>query len=247
MAHPGKTPFEIIRGEGDAQDRLRVPNWWRSPNGRQASTEPRAEKANWFMQPVTLRLNRAMLLGLAAVLGAALVLAYELGAAGREPPASADERSSAAVADLRRQTPNSLLMVPEPTSSSRNGEAARPSVVERRPNANPSDGVVVADAGSPADPREPGYNYFCLATMPPKYRAEAEKAVRFLRDNRVDAAVISVDNRWLQVIAVKGFEKASSDEARDYERLLRALGKAWKAEHRGWSDWHDLYAIKYQP
>lgn len=251
MAPSGKTPFEIIRGRGDAQDRLRVPNWWKNSK-RDPSAEPHADhrQVNWFLRPVTLRLNRAMVLGIAAVFGASLVAAYEVGVARSDGSAiDVNARSSAEMADVRRQAINARLMRTE-AADGRGDQAAAAAGAAGATAASTSDDpdrVLTVEAGSPADPREPGLNYFCLATMPPKYRAEAEKAVRFLQRNRVDAAIVSVDNRWLQVIALKGFEKATSSPARDYERLLRALGKAWKAEHGGWSDWHDLYAIKYQP
>jgi len=249
MAPSGKTPFEIIRGRGDAQDRLRVPHWWKNAK-REPSADPDTDhrQANWFLTPVTLRLNRAMVLGIAAVFGASLVAAYEVGVA-RSPGAAVDvnARSTAEMADVRRQAINARLMRTEAAAGVGEGPSAAPDGATAATTADDPDRVLTVEAGSPDDPRRPGLNYFCLATMPPKYRAEAEKAVRFLQRNRVDAAIVSVDNRWLQVIALKGFEKATSPPARDYERLLRALGKAWKAEHRGWSDWHDLYAIKYQP
>jgi hypothetical protein len=242
MAPSNKTPFEIIRGQ-TAPDKLRVPNWWR---GSKRDKQPPEDsgKAAWLMRPVTLRLNRAMALGLCAVIGAALVVAYEVGVS-RSGGSSVDARSTAEMADLRRQQLNARLMRTDDGGSTGSGEAASGSVVTVT-HTDP-DRVLFVQAGTAADPREPGMNYFCLATMPPKYRGEAEKAVRFLQHNRVDAAIVSVDNRWLQIIALKGFARSTSDAADDYERLLRALGKAWKAEHRGWSDWQDLYAIKYRP
>jgi len=243
MAPSNKTPFEIIRGQ-TAPDKLRVPNWWRGSK-RDPKSDESTGKVGWLMRPVTLRLNRAMALGLCAVIGAGLVVAYEVGVS-RGGGASVDARSTAEMADLRRQQLNARLMRTDSADPSSDNVAQSTGQTTTVTHTDP-DRVLYVQAGTSADPRRPGMNYFCLATMPPKYRAEAEKAVRFLQHNRVDAAIVSVDNRWLQIIALKGFDRSTSQAADDYERLLRALGKAWKAEHRGWSDWNDLYAIKYQP
>jgi len=253
MAPSGKTPFEIIRGRGDASDRLRVPKWWKGSKHDRSEAESatgESRQTGWFGTPVTFRLNRGMLLGIAAVFGAALVTAYEVGVAQSGGGHAADQ-SSTEMAAARRQEINARLMRTDDDGTSdanaATTSAGSPDGTTARVTSNDPDAVLSIDAGGPDDPRQPGMHYFCLATMPPKYRAEAEKAVRFLQQNRVDAAIVSVDNRWLQVIALKGFERSTSPQASDYKRLLLALGKAWKAEHRGWSDWNDLYAIKYQP
>jgi hypothetical protein len=99
------------------------------------------------------------------------------------------------------------------------------------------------------DPREPGLNYFRLVTMPGNARASGERAVRFLRRNGVDAALVPMkNNNSLKLIALRGFESPNSDPAaRQFKRRLQSLGREWKAQHRGSSDWEDLYPEKYRP
>ena len=49
-------------------------------------------------------------------------------------------------------------------------------------------------------------------------------------------------------MALRGFAQPLSDlEAKRLEYRLKALGRSWKAQHNGSSDWRDLYAEKYRP
>jgi hypothetical protein len=169
-----------------------------------------------------------------------ILIAYEFGqSSARSIQKLTDARSTQKLAEILRDPVNGLLLRTDDNSRQTVPSHANPNSTDpNRPAVAPASG---------GDLRIPGYNYFCLATMPPKYRSEAERAVAFLKRNRVDAAIFSVDNHWLQVVALRGFDSASSPQAKEYESLLRSLGRAWKAEQRGWSDWSDLYAIKYKP
>jgi hypothetical protein len=192
-----------------------------------------------------LRITPATLMLAGLGLFLLVIIAYEIGHARNvSTQKQTDHVSTEKVTDLRHNPINGLLL--------RTGDGSletalapgneSPTGTSHPPVSSPSGGT-----SGGGDPRVPGYNYFCIATMTPKYQADAEKAVAFLQRNRVDAAIIPVDNRWLQVVALRGFDSASSPQAKEYESLLRSLGRAWKAEHRGWSDWSDLYAIKYKP
>jgi hypothetical protein len=52
----------------------------------------------------------------------------------------------------------------------------------------------------------------------------------------------------LKLVVLRGFTKPLSDpEAKRFEEQIKALGRKWKAEHRGTTDFRDLIAEKYRP
>ncbi len=242
MADSDRTPFEVIRASQSRRDRLAAPKWWGGATEKPAP-RPEADRGGrpgwlaWLTAPLTLRANLAAVLVAIAVVGAAVIVAYEVGVSrARRIAETTTARSTRLLADARNQPINHRLMVVD-------GE----DVLESRPNVQPDDDTAAARApAASAEQRRPGLNYYCLATMPARYANEAEKMVAFLRRNQVDAAVVSVQNDKLQLIALQGFERISSPQARRFRDRLRALGRAWKAEHGGYTDWHDMYAIKYR-
>jgi len=103
-------------------------------------------------------------------------------------------------------------------------------------------------AVEPSDPRDPGRNYFRLMELPSSAKGEGERALTFLLNEGVDAALIPIKNGGsFKLVSLRPFSKISTDEARQYQNLLRSLGRKWKAKHRGATDWSDLYAEKYIP
>jgi hypothetical protein len=227
------------RREGQ-EPQVRVPDWWNAPKRRDARSAATGEderaprsgpSSNWLAQPYRVAMPRALWLIAIAALAGIVVLAYQMGRGshGGALPDQTDARSAERLADARRQEVNPLLL----------------SQVRRVNEAGDS----AAPAGEPTDGgvRVPGLNYFCLETMPARYEAEAKRAAGFLGRNGVDAAIVPVHNSRIQLIALRGFDKSAlgGSQAREYENLLRSLGRAWKLEHQGWSDWSDLYAAKY--
>ncbi len=225
--------FEIIRSRDSERDVTQLPNWWSRDHEGEARGRGKAIGA-WLGTPLHLQLTRGVAVALGVVVVALFVVGFQLGKHAGTGRLSGEERSNQKLAAARGGTINPALLKTE-----RSGQSGGTAL-------NPGQKTAVQAGAAARDPRRVGMNYYCLATMPLKYRAEAEKAVAFLKSNEVDARVFVVQNRMLQVIVLKGFEKPSSREAKRYENLLRSLGRTWKAEHRGWSDWSDLYAIKYK-
>jgi len=265
---------KIRDGRTEGHDRMKLPTWWQDhPEGRAPASEAgepddpaRRRPQNWLWRSRRFQLAPGLLLVLGVVLLAMLVTAYELGRrsafaelAGGSPGA---DRTPADSDAIQNQPINAALMRRD-GGGSRNGgtdtrarqpDAASDAGGTTANGANRSPQAPVHDAtgsspgffvsGSAEDPRRRGYNYFCVATLPSQYKSEAERAVKFLEANDVDAAAISVDN-WIQIVALRGFESPTSPQARQMESLLRGLGRIWKAEHRGGRDWSDLYPMKY--
>jgi hypothetical protein len=263
MADSDRTPFEIIRtttkgGPG----RFAAPAWWRGRNERRASDalddspRPTGRAWTWLGTPLTIQCNRAALLAAIAVLGTLVVVAYEVGTRNTRAVAeSTDDRSTRRLADYRAQQVNPHLV--QTTGETQNRASAPPTDRRQAGSAAPVDGDA-PEAGGPGatrsaqadqpgpDSRQVGLNYYCLATMPRRYRAEADQMIAFLQSNRVDAFVNPVDNRLIQVIVLRGFERISSPQARRFRDKLEVLGRAWKSRHGGYTDWHDMYAIKHR-
>jgi len=249
MTSQDKTPFEVIYGKSGSGSKMQVPEWWQSSDrgaeGSGGGSPPqRTGWRGWLMRPVMLRLNVAAVLAAAAVFAATLVIAYELGARRSGPLVEmADAASSDRMADHRRQPINHELMRDD-GGDRRDQSSSNDAAPSDTPDGQASAGGQDRAREARPDGRIPGLNYFCLETIPIQHRAEAERAVAFLERNGVDAALIPVNNSRLQLTALRGFEKPYAPAAQDYKSLLQALGRAWKAEHQGWRDWHDVYPVK---
>lgn len=114
----------------------------------------------------------------------------------------------------------------------------------------PGGAVATTDAQSAQpDPRQPGLNYFRLVQLPNSSRAAGDRIVAFLADHGVDAAMIPVNNgRSYKLMALKGFDRPLSDpQAKAYQQKLLALGRKWKDELGGSTNWSDMIAEKYRP
>lgn len=98
-----------------------------------------------------------------------------------------------------------------------------------------------------ADPRTAGMNYFVLARLP---QDEAEKAAAYLSKNGVAAAVVPSDNpKFQHVITTRGFvgSDLNGPEASRLKSEIRRIGRAFKAETKGPTDFADLYPRKHTP
>ncbi len=233
--------FEVIRPrDKDEPSPTQTPGWW---NNQSSTDEPAHARGKpqtggtsvamaWLGESSRWSMPRAMWLVLIVGAIAVPILAYRMGAR-QQPPAdlsAAGQRSQQKMAELRRTNVDSMLLSQVHTTS---GAGVSHAAAKQPPIVKNGD-------------RVPGLNYYCLETMPARYRSEAERAATFLRRNGVDVAIVGGNNGRIRLIALKGFEKPYSDpRAEEYQNLLRSLGRAWKLEHRGWSDWSDTYPEKY--
>lgn len=87
--------------------------------------------------------------------------------------------------------------------------------------------------GSGASVLRPGLNYLVLARYP---RKEAERLSAFLSSRGVETAVVPTDNgEFFHVVGLRGFttEEYRSGEQAAYERMMKQLGRDWKAFNAG--------------
>jgi len=124
-----------------------------------------------------------------------------------------------------------------PTPMAAQPADAPPSVV--------ADPLVIEDAA--LDPREPGMNYYVVDRLRPN---EAVEAARYLRLHGIEAVVLPSDSPSLRlVVALRPFApgKVSSPESKAYAARIREIGRRWKTQDGGVSDFSTMYAAKHQP
>lgn len=95
------------------------------------------------------------------------------------------------------------------------------------------------------DPRTAGLNYYILVRDLP---AEGERLVDWLGSQGISAMTEPVSGGLVKVVVLDGFERgqASSARALSFKQYLRELGARWKRDHRGSSDFSDLYLEKHR-
>lgn len=101
--------------------------------------------------------------------------------------------------------------------------------------------------GQPGDPRTPGLNYYIVVRESPE---TAERAASFLRNNGLAAVTIPDNNpRFHNVVVLKGFarEDLGSEERRRLHQEILRLGKIWKRDHGGASEFSDLWLKRHDP
>ena len=189
---------------------------------------------------------------LAVAAGIALLFAgYFVGHSRANAKALADRRAqSAALLDDSVADPLAALgsqVSPgggQPTPNPRQGGAptpSRPTTTANRPGAGQ------ASAAVGLDPRAPGLNYYICARL---REEEAVRAAEFLSANGVAAAVTPADNPTLRlVVATRGFtrEEMRGGEASALRSRISSLGRIYKEQHKGPTDFHDVYPEKHQP
>ncbi len=91
------------------------------------------------------------------------------------------------------------------------------------------------------DPRQPGLNYFTIASEISNDRAG--EMVQFCRSQGLDTVAISGHNARSQVIVLPGFvwDEKSGAPVKSLEAKIRAVGAKWKALGRGNGDFRDFY------
>jgi hypothetical protein len=190
----------------------------------------------WWTFPLAFRLPRGTVVMLGAGALVVVILAYLIGhRIGRSDTIRFNQHYEQAVSSLEpvREKPVQRLI---------------PSTVEGVSDAGSIGVPDLPGARGEADPREGGLNYFRLTSIPASAQ-EVGKIIDFLKGHGVDAAAIPINNgRSVKIVALRGFANPLSDpDARAYAEQLKKLGRRWKSQEHGSSDWKDLYPEKYRP
>ncbi len=99
-----------------------------------------------------------------------------------------------------------------------------------------------------ADPREADKRYFVLAAYSVNKEEYMTPLLEYLWSQGVEAGAFNSHNSGLyEVIALQGFAKADLDSKarRDYESLLRRIGKKWKQQATGNNDLGGMYPRRF--
>jgi hypothetical protein len=99
-------------------------------------------------------------------------------------------------------------------------------------------------AGIERDPRVVGMNYWVVARLGPD---EARRAASFLMANGVSVAIVETNSeRFREIIASTGFEgSGNSPEASRLKSRVLELGRLYRVQEKGPTDFSDMYARKY--
>lgn len=100
-----------------------------------------------------------------------------------------------------------------------------------------------APAGLERDPRVPGMNYWVIARLGPD---EARRAAAYLQASGVEVAVVETNSdKFREVIASTGFEGLSSPDATRLKSRILELGRLYRVQEKGPTDFSDMYARKF--
>lgn len=192
----------------------------------------------WMTRPVMLRLPVMSLvvfgLILVGLIAAAVSIGYQTGQKVTEETEQSYDKAIQSLAAVKDQPAKPLI--PGTVTG------VDPSVALPPAKAETANGTI-------GDPRQGGLNYYRLTVLPAASKPELLRAVEFLKRNGFDATLIPVNNgRSLKLVALKGFAKPLSDPAaKRYESDLKALGRKWKTQEKGATDWKDMIPEKYKP
>ncbi len=203
----------------------------------------------WQMGSRTLRIPVGYVIvavGLALVL---TVVGYIVGYNRRDSIAKADEE--------RARIANAQLDMVDPLNAPAGGGQATPTnqptqPVNTRPPQQAAAPQQAASGGSqstpPAglerDPRVVGMNYWVIARQDPD---EARRAAAFLMANGVSVAIVETrDDKVREIIASMGFEgSGTAPEAARLKARILELGRLYRVQEKGATDFTDMYARKY--
>ena len=185
---------------------------------------------------------------LAIGLGIALMFGgYFVGYAvrNREIEAAATREAREDLAGISDPT---LRNVPEAEGLLRGFEEGAPSEKPAREPRNPDGSLpnpyLIDDWTD--DPRTSGMNYFIVATQPPD---EANEAAAFLAGRGLEVVRLPVDNRGLAIVVVlEPFApgEVGSIRARQLEARIKRLGREYRRDHGGGTDFESAYMKKYR-
>lgn len=176
---------------------------------------------------------------------AAVIAIFLIGwALGHRQAAAEHKREMAALAQRGALPSEDPLLagggLTAPLISATAPRSAAPAPASRLPRANT--GQRPPAAGSPRETatlRE-GLNYLIVARADAE---NAEKARVFLRERGLNAVIRKENNRWHLVIINQAFPRGTTDEpeAQTLKSKVQRLGRMWKAERRGYTDFSDCY------
>ncbi len=202
---------------------------------------------NWAGR--TIRVPAGYIFVVAAVIIAAGIFGYVIGFGRAErvaQHAAAQEKAQLSVTDPLDSGPPTLNLTPRhegpriesalPTAASREGVSGAEEASEETPDDAPTVG---------GETRVEGLNYYVLVRDLP---AEGDRLVAWLDSRGIPAMTEAVSGGLVKVIVLDGFERgqASSARALSFKQHLRELGSRWKRDHKGSSDFSDLYLEKFR-
>ena len=209
------------------------------------SAEPEAGPSLWNWAGRTIRVPAGYVFAVAAVVVAVGMIGYVIGYGRAEQKfkeeSARQARQAVVTSDPLDDAPLNLnLTAPRPE------ESGLASGLETNTETDDTGTPGPAEA-EPADPtqRQAGLNYYVIVRDLP---AEGQRLVAWLDSRGIPAVTEPVSGGLVKVIVVEGFARgqASSAQALSYKEHLRELGRRWKREHRGSSDFSDLYLEKFQ-
>ena len=213
--------------------------------GVAAPAEP-SSGGMWNWAGRTIRVPAGYVFVVAAVVAAVGLLGYVIGYGRAERIAEGEAarraQQSIPVTDPLDQSPLNLnLTSPQP-------ERPLSDPVPSRPVSGsgiPAEARPAGPAGAPPDPREASLNYYVIVRDLP---SEGARLVAWLGEQGVPALTEPVSGGLVKVVVTEGFARgqASSAQALSYKEHLRELGRRWKRDQKGSSDFSDLYLEKYR-
>jgi len=141
----------------------------------------------------------------------------------------------------RIEEPRVESRLPANEDSAENARESSPAVGDAGASVEPA----AAPPQTGGDPRIEGLNYYILVRDLP---SEGERLVEWLSGQGIPAMTEPVSGGLVKVVVLDGFERgqASSARALSFKQYLRELGARWKRDHRGSSDFSDLYLEKHR-
>lgn len=219
------------------------------PGAGVPAAEPVSGAGMWNWAGRTIRVPAGYIFAAVAVFVAFGLLGYVIGYGRAERVAEADavRRAQQAVPahDPLDDAPLNLNL----TSPRPEDPAVEPGLSPVVPETGRADAASEAEeaaepGGDRAPLRQAGLNYYVIVRDLP---AEGDRLVAWLDGRGIPAMTEPVGGGLVKVIVLEGFARgqASSAQALSYKEHLRELGRRWKREHRGSSDFSDLYLEKY--
>lgn len=209
-----------------------------APSHAAPEPQPDASPRSRFSPGRTLRVPFGYVFFVAAAVLILFAIAWALGHRSGVKDVRAEQAAKVAP-DFEGPGPSRdpyTAVVPSPTQqpiTQGPGRAATPPQIPQRP-------IVPA-----ADPRQAGLNYYIIDRYDP---ATAARAVEFLRSSGLDVFAWPDENPTFHlIVTVQGFPRGSlsSPEARALGDQIKRLGRVWKQQNRGPSDFSSAYLKKH--
>lgn len=209
----------------------------------------------WQMGARTVRIPIGYVIVAGGLALALAVVAYLIGYSRAEANAES-ERRRVLQTELDMvdplNSPSGTLANPQTAQNAPTGGPA-PTQTATRPTQQPSQpGATQAPptgaqrqqpGGLERDPRVPGLNYWVIARLGPD---EARRAAAYLLASGVQVAVVETNSdKFREVIASTGFEGLSSPEAARLKSRILELGRLYRVQEKGPTDFSDMYARKF--